>query len=163
MLALLYPPEHYPVARAQVEEGLSRAGRPAGAVDMPACLWVSVDEDAEAAEAALAAKLAFYGGAFAPYLLERAGLAREDFAPAAAAQRRGDMAAAIRLITPPMLRLGIAGTPEDVVERCSGLVGQGAVHLSFGPPARAPDPLGAVELLGRRVIPELRARAASLA
>ena len=76
------------VARAQVTEGLVRAGRPAEAVDVPACVWVSVDEDGDAADAALAAKLAFYGGAFAPYLLERAGLAREDFAPAAAADRR---------------------------------------------------------------------------
>ena len=89
VLALLYPPEHYPVARAQIAEGLVRAGRPPEAVDVPACVWVSVDEDGDAAEAALAAKLAFYGGRFRPYLLERAGLAREDFAPAAAAQERG--------------------------------------------------------------------------
>jgi 5,10-methylenetetrahydromethanopterin reductase len=107
----------------------------------------------------LAGKLAFYGAAFAPYLLERAGLAREDFAPAAAAQLRGDPEGAARLITPAMLLLGIAGTPEDVVERCAGLIHQGATHLSFGPPLGA-DPLRAVELLGQRVIPQLRARAA---
>ena len=161
VLALLYPPEHYPVARAQVAEGLERAGRSAEEVDIPACTWVSVDEDPEAANAALAAKLAFYGGAFAPYLLERAGLAREDFAPAAAAQRRGDMDEAARLITPAMLRLGIAGTPGEVVDRCSGLLGHGATHLSFGPPF-GPDPLAAVRLIGRQVIPPLRARAATL-
>jgi len=160
VLALLYPPEHYPVARAQVEEGLTRAGRPAGAVDMPACVWVSVDEDGDAANAALAAKLAFYGGAFAPYLLERAGLAREDFAPAAAAQLRGSTAEVARLITPAMLRLGVAGTPDEVADRCGALLDQGATHLSFGPPL-GPDPLRAVGLLGRHVIPRLRARAAA--
>ena len=101
---------------------------------MPACVWVSVDEDGDAADAALAAKLAFYGGAFAPYLLERAGLAREDFAPAAAAQLRGDTAGAAGLITPAMLRLGIAGTPDDVADRCGALLDHGATHLSFGPP-----------------------------
>lgn len=159
VLALLYPPEHYPVARSQIEEGLTRAGRPAGAVDIPACVWVSVAEDADAAKAALAAKLAFYGGAFAPYLLERAGLAREDFAPAAAAQLRGDMAGAAGLITPAMLRLGMAGTPDDVVARCGALLDHGASHLSFGPPL-GPDPLRAVGLLGRHVIPRLRARLA---
>jgi 5,10-methylenetetrahydromethanopterin reductase len=158
VLALLYPPEHYPVARAQVTEGLVRAGRPAEAVDVPACVWVSVDEDGDAADAALAAKLAFYGGAFAPYLLERAGLAREDFAPAAAAQKTGDTAGAARLITPAMLRLGIAGTPDDVADRCGALLDHGATHLSFGPPL-GPDPLAAVGLLGRHVIPRLRARA----
>jgi 5,10-methylenetetrahydromethanopterin reductase len=159
VLALLYPPEHYPVALAQIGEGRDRAGRPPASVDVPACVWVSVDEDRELATKALAGKLAFYGAAFAPYLLERAGLAREDFAPAAAAQLRGDPEGAARLITPAMLLLGIAGTPEDVVERCAGLIHQGATHLSFGPPLGA-DPLRAVELLGQRVIPQLRARAA---
>jgi 5,10-methylenetetrahydromethanopterin reductase len=155
VLALLYPPEHYPVARAQIAEGARRAGRTPEAVDVPACVWVSVDDDGEAAKAALAAKLAFYGSAFAPYLLERAGLARGDFAPAAAAQLSGDTAGAARLITPTMLRLGMAGTPEDVISRCATLVEQGATHLSFGPPL-GPDPLRAVELLGRQVVPGLR-------
>ena len=159
VLALLFPPEHYPVARGQIVHGRDEAHRPPRAVDIPACVWVSVDEDRERARAALAHKLVFYGPEFAPYLLERVGLSRADFAPAAAAQQRGDTAEAVRLITPSMLRLGIAGTPEDVVDRCTPLIQQGATHLSFGPPLGA-DPLGAVDLLGQRVIPELRARGA---
>jgi 5,10-methylenetetrahydromethanopterin reductase len=156
VLALLYPPEHYPAALAQVKKGCDQAGRAPESLDIPACVWVSVDEDRELATTALAGKLAFYGAAFAPYLLGLVGLTRDDFAPAAAAQLRGDTAEALRLITPSMLRLGIAGTPEDVVERCSGLIGHGATHLSFGPPL-GPDPLRAVELLGQRVLPQLRA------
>jgi 5,10-methylenetetrahydromethanopterin reductase len=159
VLALLYTPEHYPVAVAQIAEGRNRAGRQPGAVDVPACVWVSVDEDREAAARPLAEKLAFYGTAFAPYLLARAGLTREDFVPAATALLRGDMREAVRLVTPEMLRLGIAGTPDDVVERCAGLVQHGATHLSFGPPL-GPDPLAGVTLLGERVIPRLRADAA---
>lgn len=124
-------------------------------------MWVSVDEDRDLAVTALAEKLAFYGTAFAPYLLELVGLTREDFAPAAAAQLRGDTAEAVRLVTPGMLRLGIAGTPEEVVERCNGLIEHGARHLSFGPPLGA-DPLRAVGLLGQRVIPQLRRRVAPL-
>ena len=159
VLALLYPPEHYPVALGQVAEGRRRAGREPGSVDVPACVWVSVDEDGERAAKPLAEKLAFYGTAFAPYLLARAGLSREDFMPAAAAQLRGDSGEAVRLVTPKMLRLGIAGTPDDIVERCAGLVEQGATHLSFGPPL-GPDPLRAVELLGQKVVPRLRLGAA---
>ena len=157
VLALLFPPEHYPVARGQIVHGSDEAHRPAGRVDIPACVWVSVDDDRDRARAALAQKLVFYGPEFAPYLLERVGLSRADFAPAAAAQHRGDTAEALRLITPAMLRLGIAGTPEDVVNRCAPLIEQGATHLSFGPPL-GPDPLRAVDLLGQGVIPELRAR-----
>jgi 5,10-methylenetetrahydromethanopterin reductase len=156
VLALLYPPEHYPVALAQIAAGCSRAGRELGSLDVPACVWVSVDEDGELAAKPLAAKLAFYGPAFAPYLLARAGLTRGDFAPAAAAVRRGDTEEGARLVTPEMLRLGIAGTPDDVVERCKSLMANGATHLSFGPPL-GPDLLRAVELLGRKVIPRLGA------
>jgi 5,10-methylenetetrahydromethanopterin reductase len=156
VLALLFPPEHYPAARAHITSGREQAHRSAACVDIPACVWVSVDEDREAAETALARKLVFYGPEFAPYLLERVGLTRADFAPAAAAQQRGDTVQAARLITPAMLRLGIAGTPDDVVERCLGLISSGATHLSFGPPL-GPDPLRAVALLGRGVVPRLRA------
>jgi 5,10-methylenetetrahydromethanopterin reductase len=161
VLALLFPPEHYPAARAHITEGRDQAHRPAESVDIPACVWVSVAEDREAAERALANKLVFYGPEFAPYLLALVGLAPEDFAPATAAQRKGDLAEAARMITASMLRLGIAGTPEDVVNRCTPLIEQGATHLSFGPPL-GPDPFRAIELLGQRVIPALRAVAPPL-
>ncbi len=141
VLALLFPPEHYPVARGYITRGRDQADRPTEAVDIPACVWVSVAENRDAAESALARKLVFYGPEFAPYLLSRVGLAREDFAPAAAAQQRGDTVEAVRLITPAMLRLGIAGTPDDVVNRCVPLIEQGATHISFGPPlARTRSP-----------------------
>jgi 5,10-methylenetetrahydromethanopterin reductase len=158
VLALLFPPEHYPVAREQVSSGRDLAHRRAEEVDIPACVWVSVADTREAAQAALAQKLVFYGPEFSPYLLARVGLAPEDFWPAAAAQRKGNVHEATRLITPSMLRLGIAGTPEDVVNRCTPLIEQGATHLSFGPPL-GPDPLRAIELLGQQVIPALRATA----
>jgi 5,10-methylenetetrahydromethanopterin reductase len=155
VLALLYPPEHYPVAAAQVAAGAEAAGRSAAAIDVPACIWVSVDDDPDAARGALADKIAFYGPAFAPYLLERVGLVPDDFRPAAAAFAAGERAVARALVTEPMLRLGIAGTPDDVVARCRGLLEAGATHLSFGPPL-GPDPRRAIALLGGRVIPALR-------
>jgi 5,10-methylenetetrahydromethanopterin reductase len=159
VLALLFPPEHYPVALAHITRGRDGAGRAPGSLDIPACVWVSIDEDRQRAQAALAHKLAFYGAAFAPSLLAAVGLSRDDFLPAATAQKQGDTEEAARLVTPPMLQLGIAGTPEDITERCAGLIEYGATHISFGPPL-GPDPVQAVELLGRQVMPELQKRAA---
>lgn len=156
VLALLYPPEHYPTAVAQIADGALRAGRAVTDLDVPACVWVSVDEDRHRAVGPLAEKLAFYGTAFAPYLLERVGLRPLDFEPAAQAFASGDLARAIELVSPEMLRLGIAGTPDDVVSRCRSLVAAGASHISFGPPL-GPDPVAAVELIGRSVVPALRA------
>jgi 5,10-methylenetetrahydromethanopterin reductase len=53
-----------------------------------------------------------------------------------------------------MLRLGIAGGPEEVLARCRWLRRQGATHVSFGPPL-GPEPLAAVDTLGREVLPRL--------
>lgn len=155
VLALLFPPEHFTTARGIVADGAAEAGRPADAFDMPACVWLSLDEDRERADRALALKLAYYGGAFSPYLLARAGLAPDDFAPAFEALSRGDEDAAVRAITPQMLSLGISGDPDTVVARCRGLLERGATHLSFGPPL-GPDPVATIELLGRTVLPDVR-------
>lgn len=155
VLALLFPPEHFTTASALVADGAQRAGRTMAEVDMPACIWLSIDEDRRSADRALARKLAYYGGAFSPYLLERAGLRAEDFAPALDALRDGDEDAAIDTITPQMLSLGISGDPDTVIRRCRDLMARGVDHLSFGPPL-GPDPVAAIRLLGRRVLPALR-------
>lgn len=155
-LALLFPPEHYPVAAGLVLEGAAAAGRDPGELDLPACVWCSIDPDPQRARLALAAKLAYYGQGISPFLLERAGLRPRDFEPVAAALRGGGVGAAARLVTPAMLDLGIAGGPEEVLARCRWLHEQGATHVSFGPPL-GPDPLAAVDTLGRQVLPRLNA------
>ena len=61
------------------------------------------------------------------------------------------------LVDERMLRIGIVGGPKEVIERLEPLVAAGARHLSFGPPL-GPNPLEAVELLGREVLPYFRQR-----
>jgi 5,10-methylenetetrahydromethanopterin reductase len=153
-LPLLFPPEHFPVAAGLVREGAESAGRDPAELDLPACVWCSVDPDPERARLALAAKLAYYGHGISPFLLARAGLEPGDFEPVAAGLRRDGIDAASRLVTPAMLDLGIAGGPEEVLARCHWLQRHGATHLSFGPPL-GPDPVAAVETLGREVLPRL--------
>lgn len=154
VLPLLYPPEHYATAAAQVNAGAIAAGREPEAIDLAACIWVSVDDDGQRARAALAEKIAYYGASFAPYLLERAGLQLADFAPIQEALRTGGIGAATPLVTSTMLALGIAGAPEQVAQRCQALIGSGVRHLSFGPPL-GPDVLRAVDVLGSAVLPRL--------
>lgn len=153
-LPLLYPPEHYETARAQVHVGLRHAGRDPAEFDLPACIWVSLSDDGSAGRAALAEKLAYYGPSISPYLLAEVGLTPADFLPAAALAQRGRAADAVAMIDDRMLRLGIAGDEEDVIRRCRALRDLGAVHLSFGPPL-GPNPLHAVRILGERVMPAL--------
>jgi 5,10-methylenetetrahydromethanopterin reductase len=151
-LPLLYPPESFAGAAAHVDAGCARAGRQRGDIDLAACIWVSVDRDPTRARGPLAEKLAYYGASFAPEVLAGVGVEAADLA----ALRDLDPPEAAAALPPAMLRLGIGGTPAEVVARCRGLVAAGAAHVSFGPPL-GPDRRTAVRLLGEEVIPALRA------
>lgn len=153
VLPLLFPPEHYFGVRPLVEAGVERRDAGLGDLDFAACIWVSLAEDAGAARRALAEKVAYYGHALGPLILERLGLTREDFAPIEQAMMvERDVERALGMVDERMLRIGVVGRPADVIERLEPLVEAGMRHLSFGPPL-GPDRLAAVELLGREVIP----------
>jgi 5,10-methylenetetrahydromethanopterin reductase len=70
----------------------------------------------------------------------------------------GAVERAADLVTPAMLRLGVAGGIDELVLRCRGLIDAGAVHLSFGPPI-GPEIIDSVRLIGTQALPRLRAAA----
>lgn len=152
-LPLLFPPEHFANVRPLVERGAADAQRDVRQIDLAACIWCSVSDDQEAARDALKEKIAYYGHALSPTILDQLGLTHEDFASIRqAVVVEGDLGKGKRLVSEAMLRIGIVGTADDVIRRCEGLAQMGARHLSFGPPL-GPDPLAAIELIGRKVIP----------
>jgi 5,10-methylenetetrahydromethanopterin reductase len=152
-LPLLLPPEHYFMVRPIVEEGVKNRDAALRPFDFACCIWVSLSSDARAARRVLAEKIAYYGSALSPLILERLSLAHRDFAiiERAVTEER-DMDKASSLVDERMLRIGVVGGAKDVIQRLEPLVAAGARHLSFGPPL-GPDPLEAVELLGREVLP----------
>lgn len=155
-LPLLFPPEHLAAVKPLVEAGAAEAGRSMEAVDLAACIWVSVAEDHAAAEGALREKIAYYGHALSDLILDRLGVARAEFAPISQAmQVERDPARARALVNERMLRIGVVGTGRELIPRLEGLVALGARHLSFGPPL-GPDPLEAIVVLGREVLPHFR-------
>lgn len=155
-LPLLFPPEHYANVLPLIAEGAASAGRTLVGIDVAACIWVSIDHDQAAAEEVLREKIAYYGHAMSPLIWGQLGLTAADFAPLEqAAMVENDMAKAKALVTDAMMRIGVAGSPETLLTRLRGLVKMGVRHLSFGPPL-GPDPLAAVETIGREVIPHLR-------
>lgn len=155
-LPLLFPPERYAAVAALVGEGAAATGRDPAAIDLAACIWVAVAEDRAAAEAALRYKVAYYANALSDTVLTALGVARSEVeAIAQALQRSGDLAQAAALVSPELLRIGIVGSGRDLIPRLEGLVAAGATHLSFGPPL-GHDPLAAIAILGREVIPHFR-------
>jgi 5,10-methylenetetrahydromethanopterin reductase len=147
-LPLLFPPEHFAEVRGLI-------GPRWREVDLAACIWCSVSEDGAAAERVLRDKIAYYGHALSPLILTRLGVERAEFEPIQAALARGDSDEAAALVTPAMLRIGVVGSTADLMPRLEHLVALGARHLSFGPPL-GPDPLQAIEMLGRDVLPRFR-------
>jgi 5,10-methylenetetrahydromethanopterin reductase len=156
VLPLLFPPEHYFTVRPFVEERIATREAALGDLDFAACIWVSLSEDADAARKVLANKVAYYGHSLSPLIWERLGVTRADFDPIShALMVERDEAKALALVDDRMLAIGVAGRGEDVIARLEPLARAGARHLSFGPPL-GPDPLAAVELVGRRVLPHFR-------
>lgn len=156
-LPLLFPPEHYAAVLPQIQAGAASAGRSIDDLDIAACVWCSLSDDRAAAEDALKAKIAYYGHALSDTIYAALGLTRADFAPVAqAAQTENDLERAKSLITPAMLRIGIAGDARALIDRLEGLAALGVRHLSFGPPL-GPDVAAALRLIGREVIPHFRA------
>jgi 5,10-methylenetetrahydromethanopterin reductase len=154
-LPLLLPPEHYFTVRPLIEAGMARREPALGPLDLAACVWVSVSDNGRDARRALAEKIAYYGQALGDLIHARLGVTREAFAPIThAAMAERDLARAATLVTDAMLGIGIAGSPDAVVERLLPLVRAGVRHVSLGPPL-GPDPVRAVELLGRHVLPRL--------
>jgi 5,10-methylenetetrahydromethanopterin reductase len=86
-------------------------------------------------------------------ILRNLGLTRYDFAEIErAVMAEKNIEKAKRLVTEPMLRIGIAGTTRDLIRRLEALVEMGVKHISLGPPL-GPDPLAMIRSVGRDVLP----------
>jgi len=134
-LPLLFPPEYF-------SDVIRHIGPTRDGVDVAACIWCSVTRtDRAAAERVLREKIAYYGHALSPTILQRLGLQKQDFDGITP-----------ETVTPAMLRIGIVGTAAQLIPRLEQLVELGAKHLSFGPPL-GPDLFEAIDALGRDVLP----------
>jgi 5,10-methylenetetrahydromethanopterin reductase len=154
-LPLLFPPEHFETVLEHVKRGANATGRGLANIDLAACIWCSISADRDAAEGALREKIAYYGHSLSSTILARLGVERSEFEPIRRAMIDGDVRRAMAMVTPSMLRIGVVGTAEDLLPRLDQLVQLGARHLSFGPPL-GPDPMEAIAVLGRDVLPRFR-------
>lgn len=152
-LPLLFPPEHYHTVLPKIQTGAARAGRNMTEIDIAACIWCSVSEDRDAALEVMKEKIAYYGHAFSPMILENLGLSQADFAEIQhTVMVENNLEKAKSMVPDQMLRIGIVGNARDLIDRIEKL---GADHVSFGPPL-GPDVIKAVKTLGREVLPYFR-------
>ncbi|MHB1569256.1 MAG: LLM class flavin-dependent oxidoreductase [Solirubrobacteraceae bacterium] len=154
-MPMVTPPESASLMLAPIREGMQAAGRNPGSVDIAGLAWISVSEDGGLARDRMADVVAYFGAYLEPEALDTIGLGPADFGPARDHAMRGDHQAARKLVTDRMLRLGIAGAPEDCVEPIQKLAADGVTNIVLGGPL-GPDPEHAIRLLGARVLPECR-------
>jgi 5,10-methylenetetrahydromethanopterin reductase len=155
-LPLLFPPEHYANVLPYIQSGAQAAGRSLDSIDVAACVWCSISADRDAAIDVVKEKIAYYGHALSPLIWQQLGLTAADFTPLEHAMMvERNVEKAKSLVTEAMLAIGLVGTPRDILPRLEKLVGMGVRHLSLGPPL-GPDPLAAIDALGREVVGHFR-------
>lgn len=157
-LPLCLPPTQVLQVMDQMRGGAVDAGRDMADLDVAACLWCSVDTDPDVARLRLAHHIAEYSGSLSVDALLAAGLDPQEFQHVQALVLEGRTDDAVEHVrrSPGMLGLGVVGGVDELVDQCAALVDAGVRHISFGPPFSA-TPCDALDLLGGRVVPQLRA------
>ena len=153
-LPMITPPESAGYMVPAIRRGLAHNER-ADRYVISGCAWLSLSESRRTAAENMRKMAAYFG----PYLEDEAlasiGLTSRDFKPIDAAIRAGRYEAAYAMVSDDMLRLGIVGTPQDVIAQIESLAEAGITEVNLGGPL-GPDPEAAIRLMGEEVIPHFR-------
>jgi 5,10-methylenetetrahydromethanopterin reductase len=152
---MITPPASAGTMTRDIEQGMHNAGRDRSKFVISGCAWLSLSSDASSAAETMKSMVSYFG----PYLEDEAlafvGLRRSDFDVIKERIDARDYAGARSLVTADMLRLGIVGTPPEVIRQIEALAAAGIDEVGFGG-SLGPDPYLAIDLLGREVIPYFR-------
>jgi 5,10-methylenetetrahydromethanopterin reductase len=153
-MPMITPPASAATMVPPIQRGLEQNPRAEKFV-ISGCAWLSMSETREAAAANMRKMVAYFGPYFEVESLAQIGLTSADFQPLKALVARRDYEAAYAAVTDDMLRLGIVGTPDEVIREIEMLADLGVNEVNLGGPL-GPDPMEAIRLMGNRVIPYFR-------
>jgi len=151
---MITPPESAGDVVAAISAGAHGAGRSVEDLDIVGFCWISVAEDGSLARDTLGRIIAYFGQYLDDFALEKVGLTPESFQPLQAKLFSRDFNAVREMVTPDMLRLGIAGTPDHCGDRIMEMAKAGVNHVCVGGPL-GPEPRRAVQLMGETIVPRL--------
>ncbi len=154
-LPMLTPPASAPRMVKCIEKGLARREEQSTAHDIAGCAWLSIAEDGAAAEHKMRSMISYFGPYLEAEALATIGLHPSDFDEIAKLIKAGDYQAAHAAVTPQMLKLGLVGTPHQVIAQIEQLADHGITQISLGGPI-GPDVPAAITLLGKTVIPHFK-------
>lgn len=151
---MITPPESAAEVVEAIHAGAIGAGRNPEDVDIIGFTWISIAEDGGVAREVMSDVVGYFGPYLDDFAIRSIGLTPEDFDPVREALKTMDPAKVRASVTPQMLRLGVLGTPDECCEQLSGIVNAGVDLISVGGPL-GPDPMAAVELMGRTIVPHV--------
>lgn len=153
-LPMITPPESANYVVPAIRRGMDQNCNAESFV-ISGCGWLSLSGTRQAAADNMRKMVAYFG----PYLEDPAlatiGLSREGFRPVQQLVNAGRYEEAYAQVTDQMLRLGIVGTPQDVIRQIEALAELGINEVNLGGPI-GPDPEAAIRLMGEQVIPHFR-------
>ncbi|TVR23433.1 MAG: LLM class flavin-dependent oxidoreductase [Anaerolineaceae bacterium] len=149
-------PDMVSIMRDYIRVGEERAGRASGSVGVVFGAVTVVDEDRQAARAAVRRAVALYLPVVAP-LDPTVQVEPELMARIKTHVERGESDAAVGLISDDLLeRFAFGGNVDDIIRQAASLFDAGASRVEFGTPHGLHDPADGIHLIGKRVIPALR-------
>ena len=154
-LPMITPPEGADYMVRNIRRGAERSRADRSSHIISGCGWLSLSESRRDATDVMRKMVAYFG----PYLEEPAlntiGLTTRDMQPLGEKIAAGDYEGAWAEVTDDMIKLGVSGTPADVIEQVERLAEMGIDEVSFGGPL-GPDPEQAIRLMGEQVMPHFR-------
>ncbi len=156
-LPVLFPPEYAGYVVRSIRAGAEHAARDFKEIDIVGCIWLSVHRDGRLAEDQLRGLIAYYGPHLSPSALGSIGLTPRDFEPIEEVWRREGLDEAKKLVSDKMLKLAIAGTPDECISRIESLRREGVTQIGIGGPL-GPDAEEAVRLMGRTILPYFKSK-----
>lgn len=154
-LPMITPPASAELMIAPIREGLAARPVPPPDYVISGCGWLSLSTEKSAASEVMKNLAAYFGPYLEDHALRTIGLRAADFAPLRKLVDEGRLEEARSRVTSDMLRLGISGTPEEVISRIHELAEAGVNEVNLGGPL-GPDPEKAIRLMGEKVIPAFR-------
>lgn len=154
-LPMLTPPASAEYMVASIKSGLKVRSEKNPDFDIAGCAWLSLSEDGKAAEQKMRMMIAYFGPYLEQSALQTIGLNTFDFDDIRALVKQGEYQRAQQAVTAPMMKLGLSGTPHQVIGQIEELADHGITQISLGGPL-GPDVRKAITLLGSKIVPHFK-------
>jgi len=149
-------PKDIETASASIKEGLAKAGKKAGDVEVAAYTSFSTDEDAKKAMKAVLPVVGYIDAGCPEVVLQKHGISVEAAKKIRDAIAQMNWKEAFSQVTPEMIEaFSICGTPDACIEKIDRLLKIGVTQFVAGSPIGA-NMRKSIDIIGKEVLPHFK-------